>query len=111
MPDHLHLLVEVEPKSNLIRFVKAFKQTTSFRHRTATGLVLWQKGYYDHALRSEEDVPEVATYILNNPVRAGLADTAAAYRFSGGILAGDLKVAPTRSYGSVQAAVRSRRSQ
>jgi REP element-mobilizing transposase RayT len=34
--------------------------------------IIWQEGYYDHALRSEESLPDVARYIVMNPVRAGL---------------------------------------
>ncbi len=33
---------------------------------------LWQKGFYDHVLRSREAVDAAAWYILNNPVRRGL---------------------------------------
>ena len=33
---------------------------------------LWQRGYHDHALRKDEDIKDVARYIVANPVRAGL---------------------------------------
>jgi putative transposase len=95
MPDHLHLLVEAQDGGNLIRFMKAFKQLSAYRYRRSTMQPLWQKGYYDHVLRKEEDVNQVAEYILNNPVRAGLVNSLDRYPFSGGVLAGDLKVAPT----------------
>ena len=95
MPDHLHLLLEAKEDTNLIRFMKAFKQVTSYRHLKTKTQALWQKGYYDHVLRREEDVNQVGEYILYNPVRAGLVDSPDRYPFSGGTLAGDLKVAPT----------------
>ena len=100
MPDHLHLLVEANQGANLIRFMKAFKQVTSFRYKKQTGRPVWQKGYYDHILRDDEHVLDVAAYILGNPVRQGLAASVGDYPFCGGELAaGDLKVAPTPSHG------------
>jgi hypothetical protein len=31
---------------------------------------LWQEGYFDRVLREEDDVFDVARYVLKNPVRA-----------------------------------------
>jgi putative transposase len=33
---------------------------------------LWQRGFYDHALRKDEDVLKLARYIVANPIRAGI---------------------------------------
>ena len=33
---------------------------------------VWQKGYFDRALRYEEDLKAAARYIIANPLRAGL---------------------------------------
>ena len=44
---------------------------------------LWQRGYFDHIVRREEKLGQVAEYILNNPVRAGLVRDWAQYQFSG----------------------------
>ena len=74
MPDHVHLLLALPEGASVIQFVKHFKQTTSYhiqRSATARGSV-WQGGFYDHALRREEALKDVAEYIFNNPVRAGL---------------------------------------
>ncbi len=32
----------------------------------------WQRSFYDHALRTDEDLVHTARYVLANPVRAGL---------------------------------------
>ncbi|MFK5927062.1 MAG: hypothetical protein QM483_10570 [Desulfuromusa sp.] len=40
---------------------------------------IWQKGYHDHALRDDEDLRQVARYIVANPVRAGLVVRAIDY--------------------------------
>jgi REP element-mobilizing transposase RayT len=41
--------------------------------------VLWQEGYHDHALRQEEDIKQIARYIVANPLRAGLVQSVADY--------------------------------
>ena len=72
MPDHLHLLLQGTQESRLIPFVQRFKQTTGYRFKERTGRMLWQRSFYDHVLRGEEDIGDVAEYIWSNPVRAGL---------------------------------------
>ena len=47
MPDHLHLLVEGSEGTDLARFMKAFKQDTSFDYERRVGSALWQRSYYD----------------------------------------------------------------
>ncbi len=83
MPDHLHILLVGEEKSSLHKFMKTFKQESSFAFMRAQSSPLWQRSYYDHVLRKEENLEEVALYILNNPVRKGLADDYRGYAFSG----------------------------
>jgi REP element-mobilizing transposase RayT len=85
MPDHLHALVLGRHEAaDLIRFVQRFKQVTAFDFKRDTGLRLWQQSFYDRALRVEEDLADVAAYILANPVRAGLAAQPGQYALSGG---------------------------
>ena len=36
------------------------------------GQPIWQAGYYDHAIRKDEDIVNIARYIIANPIRAGL---------------------------------------
>ena len=47
---------------------------------------LWQQSFYDHALRKAEDVLDVAAYIFENPVRAGIVDDPADYPWSGSLV-------------------------
>jgi hypothetical protein len=37
---------------------------------------LWQPGFFDHILRSDESYAEKWNYVRDNPVRAGLVDRA-----------------------------------
>jgi putative transposase len=83
MPDHLHLLVAGNDRSSLLRFTQHFKQLSGYAYKKAIGEPLWQISYWDRVLRSDEDLAVVARYIWGNPVRAGLAEDARLYQFSG----------------------------
>jgi putative transposase len=84
MPDHLHVLAEgVVDTSDFTEFVRLFKQQAAFEWKRAAGGRLWQRGYYDHVLREEQDTTAVARYLLENPVRAGLVDSPEEYPFLG----------------------------
>ena len=82
MPDHLHLLISSRG-TNLSTVLSAWKSYTGHLLRK-NGLEgsYWQRGFYDHALRKEEDAQRTAEYIVNNPVRKGLAKTWRDYPFS-----------------------------
>lgn len=73
MPDHLHWLLQLE-HSSLSNAVQTVKSTSSHRisKRMAVKPPLWQKGFYDHAVRKEEDLLQIARYMVANPIRAGL---------------------------------------
>jgi REP-associated tyrosine transposase len=87
MPDHLHLVVEGQTNSaDLVRFAKAAKQRTGFRYHQDTGDSLWQKGYFDHVLRDEQALIDVARYVFANPVRKGLCDEPREYPYSGSLV-------------------------
>ena len=82
MPDHLHLLVMGrDDKSNLKRFMGLFKQKTGYWFKKISNKNLWHISYYDHVLRKEENLENVALYILGNPVRKGLVSDFKEYPF------------------------------
>jgi REP element-mobilizing transposase RayT len=72
MPDHLHLLMA--PKdTNLVTLVSRWKTyTTNLLHTMGVRGAVWQRSFYDHALRRAEDIKATAEYIVNNPVRKGM---------------------------------------
>lgn len=83
-PDHVHLLVRGETdRADLQEFVRVWKQCTGFHVKREHGIRLWQRGYYAHVLRSGESAEQKARYILENPVRAGLAVSPEDYRWIG----------------------------
>jgi REP element-mobilizing transposase RayT len=42
---------------------------------------VWQEEFFDHVLRSNDNLTEKADYICQNPVRAGLVKTESEYRW------------------------------
>lgn len=84
MPDHLHLLAQgTVPESNLIELIRVFKLRTAFEFRKSQALRLWEMSYYDHILRENDSLENVACYIWWNPVRKGLCAAARDYPYSG----------------------------
>lgn len=74
MPDHLHWLMQLHAERKLPTCVNAVKSATTriINQRNGRAGRLWQKGFYDRAIRREEDIVSIARYIIANPVRAGL---------------------------------------
>ncbi len=75
MPDHFHWLIELH-NGDLPKLMQATKSRSARAINKARGLheTLWQKGYFDRALRREEDLKAMARYIVGNPLRAGIVD-------------------------------------
>jgi REP element-mobilizing transposase RayT len=80
MPDHIHMLIQDD---NVVDFVRLFKGRVTPLARKLEHRKLWQRSFYDHALRKEESIYEIAQYIWENPIRAGIADDPQAYAWSG----------------------------
>lgn len=84
MPDHLHAIVELggsESLGKLIQRVKAVTAGSARIERARWRGSVWMPGFHDRAIRSEQDLRQVARYLVANPMRAGLADSAGAYPF------------------------------
>ncbi|MSO35629.1 MAG: transposase [Acidobacteria bacterium] len=84
MPDHVHMLVEgVEPSADGRRFFRLAKQYSGYAHSQAFGERLWQRYGYEHVVRSTKTSRAVTRYILENPIRAGLARSVGDWPHSG----------------------------
>lgn len=84
MPDHLHLIICGEDAhANVKICMDRFKQKTGFWMSQHLGKSFWQKDYYDHILRSSENLTINIKYILNNPVRAGIVNYWKQYPYKG----------------------------
>ena len=80
MPDHFHWLCILR-QGSLARLMQRVKSRSAIAVNRATlgNSALWQAGYHDHALREDEDIKDVARYVVANPVRAGLVTTVGDY--------------------------------
>jgi putative transposase len=81
MPDHVHWLFQLGETRSLSEVVKSYKARTAHRvngYLNRRG-ALWQKAFYDHAIREEEDIRGIARYIVANPLRAGLVKNISNY--------------------------------
>ena len=74
MPDHLHWLFSLSDGSTLAKVMHAAKGYSGLWVNKLLGRkgTVWQEGYHDHAVRGEEDLRELARYVVANPVRTGL---------------------------------------
>jgi REP element-mobilizing transposase RayT len=70
MPDHLHWLMRLGDRKDLGAVVQSLKSMVS----RGIGKSVFQRGYYDHGVRREEDIKGVARYIVANPLRKGLVE-------------------------------------
>ncbi|MEX1096786.1 MAG: transposase [Planctomycetales bacterium] len=95
MPDHVHALVWFPETHQLSDFMQVWKQRSSVLiHRVLESQLrqyagsigrddpVWQPKYYAFNVWSEDKVHEKLTYMHENPVRAGLVERAADWRWS-----------------------------
>ena len=80
MPDHLHWLLVLE-NENLSELIRLFKGVSSqlLNMKLQRQGTFWQRGFYDHEIRKEEDLRTAARYIVGNPLRAGLVEAMGDY--------------------------------
>jgi putative transposase len=84
MPDHCHLLLQGKERfSNSRKAVISFKQTTGYWLSKNRSQISWQKDFYDHVLRKDDDLNKQIRYILLNPVRKELVSSWDEYPFKG----------------------------
>ncbi len=83
MPNHVHLLLT--PKIHPSHALQRLKGTSAREANTLlcmTGRPFWQDESYDRLVRNPTEFDRIDHYILQNPVRAGLARVAEEYRWS-----------------------------
>jgi putative transposase len=93
MPDHVHFFVRGDSNFRLSLWVSGLKRSISvalLKEAQATlplqGRSLWQPGFFDHILRSDESYAEKWNYVRDNPVRAGLVKDAGKWPYQGEVV-------------------------
>jgi len=88
MPNHLHGIIMINnvgayshtPLQNVFRstsktigaIIRGFKSTTTKQinqYRQNPYLPVWQRNYYEHIIRNEDELSHIREYILNNPLQ------------------------------------------
>jgi len=107
MPDHIHLLIQPDDNYTISAVIQKIKSIFAkefklkIKKRVAASLArggdsktiayaelieynhpIWQKSFYDHAIRNEQDFEEKLDYIHQNPIRVGLVKSADQYKWS-----------------------------
>lgn len=72
MPDHLHWLLQLTGDRSLSVCVNTMKSfaARAINKRSGRQGRLWQRGFFDRAIRRDEDLVTIARYIVANPLRA-----------------------------------------
>jgi REP element-mobilizing transposase RayT len=78
MPNHVHVVARLFPGQELAAVMKSWKLHAARAANQALGRSgrFWQREYYDHLLRSQEELDHAIRYVLENPAKAGLSDWA-----------------------------------
>jgi putative transposase len=89
LPDHMHCIWTLPPddadfskrwglikatfskRIRLFHHQEAFLRTSRFKHREAN---IWQRRFWEHLIRDEDDFIKHADYVHFNPVKHGLVD-------------------------------------
>lgn len=87
MPNHVHGIImitdivgadsgpaptNVDKRHGLPEIVRQFKTFSSKRInqiRNTPGVPVWQRNYYEHIIRNEDELNKIREYIINNPLK------------------------------------------
>ena len=75
LPDHLHLLIQPAPPETYSTVMHSLKPNFALAYRREKGIpgqiTVWQKSFYEHSIRDEDDFEHHLHYIHYNPVKHG----------------------------------------
>jgi REP element-mobilizing transposase RayT len=76
MPNHVHVVARFFPGQTLATVVHSWKSFSAKHANRILGMhgVFWQREYYDHLIRSEEEFEHSIRYVSENPIKAQLKD-------------------------------------
>jgi len=75
LPEHLHVMLKSTGRSNFSQIMHSLKPNFTKAYKQAVGLTgnvkFWQKRFWDHVIRDEDDLHRHLDYIHYNPVKHG----------------------------------------
>ncbi len=87
MPDHIHLFVCGPDNFVMGRWIGLLKQCLAKSvARAPSADPIWQRGCFDHVLRSDESYAQKWNYVRENPARAGLVTNVDDWPYAGEII-------------------------
>jgi putative transposase len=87
MPDHVHLFVRGDYNFRLGPWIGTLKQALAKAAMLSRAKgQIWEEGFFDHVLRTNESCSQKWNYVRENPVRAGLVKSAADWPYKGEIV-------------------------
>jgi putative transposase len=88
MPDHLHVILTVDESTAIEKAVQLIKGGFSYRARKELGYQgeVWQPGFTEVRVANKNSFLQHRTYIDQNPVKAGLADSPEKYPYGSAYL-------------------------
>jgi putative transposase len=87
MPDHVHLVLTPTYDGNsffsVAEIMQGIKGASAHKinHLLGRNGQVWQRESFDRVLRREKSIQAKVEYLIQNPVRAGLVQTASEYRW------------------------------
>lgn len=89
MPNHVHMLIRplqdtpiwYHRVSDIVKRIKTYTSRQINQKQKHQGTV-WQPDYFDRFIRNPENYYNVVRYIMNNPVKAGLAQRLEDWKYS-----------------------------
>jgi hypothetical protein len=86
MPDQQHMIITgTHEDADLIKIITEYKQKTGYWLSKNRIGIRWQKDFYDHIIKKNENLSTQVRYILDNPVRKGLVSHWYEYCYKGSI--------------------------
>ncbi|MBS0527713.1 MAG: transposase [Proteobacteria bacterium] len=84
MPNHVHVVVEMLPDHSLSEVLRSWKSFTDRRanERLRRTGPFWHADYFDRFMRNEDHLSRTIGYVEDNPVKAGLVDSAGKWPWS-----------------------------
>jgi putative transposase len=87
LPDHFHFFVSPGEDKYLGAWIGMLKRSVNKAIRpVGSSDPIWQRGFFDHVMRSADSYSQKWDYVRDNPVRAGLAKSADGWPYSGEIV-------------------------
>ncbi len=87
MPDHIHLFVRGGADFSLGSWIGLLKQALARATKLSRRIEqIWQEGFFDHVLRTDESYSQKWNYVRENPVRARLVRSPEEWPYQGEIV-------------------------